>query len=145
MFGNLEGITAERPQKAATMRVLLIDTEKTAPQIIETPGGLNEWYRLIGCNLIDIQVMTIDGRQYDIITDDEALYKGGAKVSGIDAQKQPILAGNLIICNSNDNGEEIGLSDDDIKHIMGHIAILKLPEPMKGRAEKWAALCDLEP
>lgn len=144
MFGSIDGIKAERPQEAPTMRVLLIDTEKTAPQIIETPGGLNEWYRLIGCELIDIQARTIAGREYDIITDDEALYKQGAKVSGIDKNQQPQLVGNLVICKCDDQGNETGLSDEDIAHLMKHIAILKLPEPIEGRATRWAAICDLE-
>ena len=50
MFERIEGV--EKPQ---FFNVLLIDTEKDAPQIIKTPGGLNEWYKLIGCSMVDIQ------------------------------------------------------------------------------------------
>lgn len=71
MFERIEGV--EKPQ---FFNVLLIDTEKDAPQIIKTPGGLDEWHKLIGCNMIDIQERYIDGHAYDFITDDEALYRG---------------------------------------------------------------------
>lgn len=61
------------------MKVLLLDTDSLQPQVVETEGGLLEWYRLIKCNLIDIVSRKIGGRYYDIILDDEGLFKGAAK------------------------------------------------------------------
>lgn len=61
------------------MRVLLINTNSIMPEIIDTPGGLAEWYRLINCDLIDITTHNIGGRSYDIIADDEGLLRGGRK------------------------------------------------------------------
>lgn len=61
------------------MKVLLIDTDTLQPQVVETAGGLQEWYRLIKCDLIDIVSRKIGGRYYDIIVDDEGLFKGGGE------------------------------------------------------------------
>ena len=51
------------------MKVMLLDTEEMQPQVVETEGGLHEWYRLIKCNLINISYLQIQGRYYDIIAD----------------------------------------------------------------------------
>ncbi len=67
------------------MKVICLDTDVLQPQIVETEGGLAEWYRLIKCDLIDIVSRKIGGRYYDIIVDDEGLYKGAAKPTALDA------------------------------------------------------------
>lgn len=144
MFGELEGIKAEKPEIKQKFNVMLIDTEKDAPQIIETTGGLKEWYRLIGCELIDIQTRSIDGWQYDFIVDDEALYKQGAKVSALDKDQKPAFVGNLVICKCDDQGNETGLLKSDITHLKNHICILKANEPLKDRAQTWAAIYGVE-
>lgn len=61
------------------MKVLLLDTDRLQPQVVETEGGLDEWYRLLRCDLIDIVSRQIGGRYFDIICDDEGLLRGGRK------------------------------------------------------------------
>ena len=139
MFERIEGV--EKPQ---FFNVLLIDTEKDAPQIIKTPGGLNEWYKLIGCSMVDIQERYIDGHAYDFITDDEALYKGGAKVSGLDKDGQPHFVGNMVICRCDEEGNETGLTDEDIKRLYTHAVILELSQPVEGRAQRYVAIHGIE-
>ena len=136
---DLEGI--EKPQ---LYNVLLIDTEKDAPQIIRTGGGLSEWYRLIKCDLIDIQEHYIDGHAYDFIIDDEALLKAGGKVSALDKDGNPCLVGNIVICTCDEEGNESGLSDEDIQRILKHVVILQLTKPIEGRATHYAAIAGIE-
>lgn len=45
------------------MKVLLIDTDTLQPQVVETAGGLQEWYRLIKCDLIGIVSRKIGGSE----------------------------------------------------------------------------------
>ncbi len=139
MFEKIEG--AERPE---LFKVILIDTEKDKPQIIKTSGGLDEWYKLIGCNHIDIQERYIDGHAYDFITDDEALYRGGAKVSALDTEGQPHIVGNIVICRCDQEGNETGLTDEDIERIYNHAIILELSQPVEGRAQRYIALNNIE-
>ncbi len=120
------------------MKVLLIDTESLFPQIIETEGGLSEWYRLLKCDLIDITKRKVGGRYFDIIADDEGLLKAGAKVSALDSSQRPQLVGNLIFCNHDGEGNETSLTDDDIAHLLQYVVILtedKAEEP-----QRWVAI-----
>ena len=124
------------------MKVILIDTDNLTPQIVETPGGLKEWRRLIKCDLIDITRLKIGGIYYDIISDDEGLYKGVAKPTAIDPQIQPVLVGNLVICNADEEGNEATLTDKDIEHILKYIIVLT--ETDTDHPEKWLALNAVE-
>ena len=144
MFGKLEGMEAERPENLKKFIVCLIDTEKERPQLIDTIGGLEEWRRLLQCQVIDIQERYIEGRPFDFICDDEAGLKEGCKVSGINKEQQPELLGNLIICKCDDEGHETGLNKEDIEILKRHFCILGLNEPQEGRANRWAAIGGLE-
>ena len=120
------------------MKVLLIDTDNLQPQVVETAGGLQEWYRLIKCDLIDIVSHKIGGRYYDIIVDDEGLFKGGAKVTALDTQQQPLLVGNLVICNHDGEGGETSLTDEDIELITQQLVVLT--EAGTDTQQRWLAL-----
>lgn len=142
MFGKVEGLEVEQPR--GKMVVCVIDTEKERPQLVDTEGGLDEWYRLIGCSLIDIQEHTIEGQPFDFIFDDEGLFKEGAKVSALDKDQQPVLVGNLVICKCDSQGNEIGLSKADVELLKKHICILSATQELKDRAQRWAAIYGLD-
>ena len=144
MFGKVEGLEAAKPEEMKKFVVALIDTERERPQLIDTAGGLEEWRRLLQCQIIDIQERYIEGRPFDFICDDEAGLKAGCKVSGLNKDLQPELLGNLVICKCDDEGHEIGLNKEDIELLKRHICILGLNEPQEGRASQWAAIRDLE-
>lgn len=139
MFETIEGV---KPPKL--FKVMRIDTEKEAPEIITTPGGLAEWYKLIGCQIIDIQERMIEGAAYDFIIDEEAPLKDGAKVSALDKDGKPQFIGNLVICKYDGEGGETGLDEEDINRINRHIVILRTNKPLKDRATAWAGVADLE-
>lgn len=124
------------------MKVICLDTDILQPQVLETEGGLQEWYRLIKCDLIDIVSRKIGGRYYDIICDDEGLYKERAKPTALDADQQPQLVGNLVICNTDGEGNETTLTDEDISHILKHIVVLT--EAGTDTPQKWLALNGIE-
>lgn len=124
------------------MKVLLLDTDSLQPQIVETEGGLEEWYRLIKCSLIDIVSRKIGGRYYDVIVDDEGLYKGGAKVTALDTEQQPLLVGNLVICNHDGEGNETSLTDEDIERIKQELVILT--EAGTDTPQRWLAINNMD-
>lgn len=125
------------------MKVLVIDTDNLEPQIVETEGGLEEWYRLIKCDLIDIVSRKIGGRYFDIIADDEALLKAGGKVTGLDTEKQPMLVGNLVICNyDSETGGETSLTDMDIAHIKEQLVILAQADTET--PQRWLAVSNMD-
>lgn len=121
------------------MKVILVRTTGEDPEVVETPGGLDEWYRLIGCRLIDITTRSISGKVYDCICDDEAMLKTPALTTGINTDNKPRLVGNCIICNYDGEGGEAGLTDDDIYRILGRVARLSDAE-----GHEWSALYDVD-
>lgn len=124
------------------MRVMLLDTDILEPQIIETEGGLKEWYRLLRCDSIDIASRKIGGRYYDLIIDDEGLQKSRVKITALDKEQQPVLVGNLIICNYDGDGGETSLTDEDIENITSQLLILT--EANAEQPEKWLAISNVE-
>ena len=143
MFGELDGLNINPPSEEdlqQPFKVLLIDTESETLHIVETVGGLDEWYKLIQCELIDIQERTIEGWPFDFITDDNALYGEPKRVSVLDSNQQPQFVGRTVICRS-ENGKEIGLREMDIKLLMKHGCILKgIPGDDGEEPPTWAAI-----
>ena len=149
MFGELEGLKAERPTpeeiNPQKFVVCLIDTESERPQLIDTTGGLKEWYKLLKCARRDIQARTLDGVEYDFIFDDEAPIKLGAKVSALDKDGQPQLIGRLVICHCDAEGNETGLHKSDIEILKRHICILEgRPSEEGEKPPTWAAIYNLD-
>ena len=124
------------------MKILLLDTMATAPQVLEVEEGLETWYRLIRCDLIDITMRDVAGRQFDIIADDEGLLKAGAKVTAIDGSGKPQLVGNLVFCHHDNEGGLTGLSDSDIAHLMKNIVVLTSTNPDK--PDVWLAMRNVD-
>lgn len=125
------------------MQVIVIDTDILQPQVVDTMGGLQEWYRLIKCTSIDIAYKQIGGRYYDIILDDEGLFTERAKVTALDPEQNPALVGNLVICNYDGEGGEAGLTEEDIEHIKKHIVVLTEKTEDEAPAQ-WLALMPVE-
>lgn len=98
------------------MRALLLDVEERKVKEVEAIG-LEDYYKMIDCRMIDIVNRSIGNKRYDIICDDEGLLKDNVTISAINKDWQEMLVGNLIICGAADMGELTDLTDDDIKHI----------------------------
>ena len=98
------------------MRAFLVDVENGTAGEVQA-AGLDDYYRLLNCRLVAIPSFLIGGKEYDVIADDEGLYReGGAKVSAI-CRGKPALVGNLLILNQGANGEEAPLCDLDCERI----------------------------
>ena len=106
------------------MRALFLDMENDDVTVVEV-NGLQDYYRLIGCDLIDIANREIRGERFDIICDDEGLLKAEPQVSAVNGRGEAMLVGNLIICGEADaEGKETSLTEEDIIHIRQSIMIL---------------------
>lgn len=123
------------------MRVLLLDTEENAPKIIETDGELEHIYQLLRCSYIDIAYRSVAGRAFDIIIDDAGFCQEDVKITAVDRDREPQLAGNLIFCHHNEDGSMVGLSNEDIDHLLGHIL---LAVEQKEHPRHWIAMGDVE-
>lgn len=105
------------------MRVYVLDTEEQSFNVVETEGGLSEWYRLLHCDMIDIVSREIGGKYFDIICDDEGLFKEEKIVSVFNQAGEPQIVGSVAICNYDSEGNETTLTPDDEKLIAEREAI----------------------
>ena len=72
------------------MIALFLDMENDEVRIV-TVNGLQDYYRLIGCDCIDIANREIRGKRFDIICDDNGLLKAEPQPS-MDGAKRCLLA-----------------------------------------------------
>ena len=107
------------------MKMLMLDVEKRDVKMVEA-NGLDDYYRLIGCNYVDIIHRRIGDVEVEIVLDDEGLLVNAPKPSGIDVTGIPILFGNLLIASGRvtDDGELTELTQEEIDEIMDNVATI---------------------
>ena len=103
------------------MTGLLLDIKNNKTQVVEAEG-LEQYYELLDCSLIDIVQRRIGRKRFEIICDDEGTFKEDYKISAINNLGQPMLVGSLLICGRADmEGELTSLTDDEITYIKERI------------------------
>ena len=90
-------------------------------ELVEIPKDLNGYYKLLDCGTIDIVSRKIGGQYYDIVCDDEGMFKKDVCFSMVANGGMPMLVGRLLICNHDGKGNEVGLTPEDIENIKKHI------------------------
>lgn len=88
---------------------------------------LDEFYKIIECDTIDIVARKIGNTYYDIICDDEGLFKDNPIVSVVSEDGLPLICGTIIICNSKE-GNLTSLKEGDIDIIKKHIRVAEFKE-----------------
>lgn len=101
-----------------TMFLIDVKNNSFGVENIDTKDVLQQYYKLLDCDLIDIATRRIGDKVFDIICDDEGLLKENAIPSAVNKAGEVQLVGNLLICNIADNeGNEVGLDADDVMYI----------------------------
>lgn len=105
------------------MKIYGIDDPTDQFEEIEA-SELNDYYKHLGCSCFDIARRKIGDKYYDIFVDDIGLFVDDCIVSAIDPAGQPMLVGNLIFANHDEQGNTTSLTHEDVRHIMrnAHIA-----------------------
>ena len=80
-------------------------------------NALDDFYKELQCGTFDIARRKIGGKRFDIFVDDEGLYAERIIPSVIDKSYKPMLVGNAIFSNTDNMGETVSLSDEDIETI----------------------------
>lgn len=100
------------------MKMLLLDVQNNELKVVEA-NGLEEYYKYIGCSLIDIVRRKIGDLTVEIVCDDEGTFCEHPKVSAIDITGEPCLVGNLLIASGRvtDEGDLTELTEEEIEYI----------------------------
>lgn len=101
----------------------LIDLENDSARMVEIKDEdhLGQFYRLIGCDCIDIVVRKVGGKRYNIVIDDEGLLVADPVFAAIDTQMRGMLAGNIIIFGIGDDQDLCSIEDTDPANIRGNM------------------------
>ena len=103
------------------MKVVYLNVEnQELPKVMDIEDELDVFYELIGCRCVDIVERKIGDKYFDVICDDEGALKEDGVVSAVDLQFHRMLFGNLIVSKSDNEGNLIDLSEEDIKQILRH-------------------------
>ena len=107
------------------LKGVLVDVENEKVQVVEIEGSLQEFYRILNCSCIDITSRRIGRKLFDIVCDDEGLFKDPQKISAINNLGQPQLVGNLfIVAGADIDGNLVSLTKEDADYILGKIQIM---------------------
>lgn len=100
-----------------TLTAIFLDVKNgSGPQVIELKDDIKEFYKLIGCDAVDIVSRSVKGKKYTIICDDLGLYDKNLKPSAVSLTECFPLVGNLLIVGNVDSyGELTSLTKNDVK------------------------------
>lgn len=99
------------------MKMLFLDVHNNDLKVVEV-NGLEDYYKYIGCRVIDIVRRKIGDLTVEIVCDDEATFAEHPKVSAIDIVGQPCLYGNLLIAGGTViDGNLTELTETEINYI----------------------------
>ena len=107
------------------MKMLLLDVVNKDVRMVEA-NTLDDYYKLIGCDYVDIIHRRIGDVEVEIVLDDEGLLVEDPKPSGISVDGTPMLFGNLLIANGRvtDDGELTELTEEEVDEIMDNVATI---------------------
>ena len=88
---------------------------------VEIPNSLDGYYKLLDCKTIDIVSRKIGGKYYDIVCDDDGLFRDNPQISMIDGTGMAMIVGKFLICNHDGHGNEASLTQDDILNIEANV------------------------
>ena len=112
--------------KKADLKGFLISVKTGEPLATDVTVGhdLKNFYELLECDLFDVVRCEIGGERYDIYVDDEGLLKDEPfPVASCQNVDDYVLFGNALIFRSDDMGETVSLTDDDVKNINNHVKV----------------------
>ena len=99
------------------MKMLLVDVRNNEVKVVEA-NGLDDYYKHIGCDCIDIVRRKIADLKVNVICDDNGALVDHPKVSAVNLAGKPCLCGNLLIAGGKViDGELTELTEKEIRHI----------------------------
>lgn len=97
---------------------------RAIPFCLMNSDELQAYYDILNCTTFDIATRRIGSGVYDIYCDDEGLLQCHPIVSAVSEDGNPMLVGNLFVVKTNDEGETISLSTDELSEVLEHITTL---------------------
>lgn len=104
---------------------VLVDVYNEKAQAVEIDDTLDSFYKILDCSCIDIVRRRIGGRckkAFEIVCDDEGLFRDPQKISAIDNLGTAQLVGNIFITGLSDgDGNLTSLTEYDVAYILSKV------------------------
>ena len=115
------------PLKVFTLEVDAA-TNSISPHVryISPDNVLHDLYRILNCQLVTCTESDVDGKLFDVWSDDEALFKSNP-VPNLYIDDDLIIFGSVAFAKSDDEGKLVGLERDDL-HLLWNFAQVQFPK-----------------
>ncbi len=87
---------------------------------IDDTDKLDEYYRYLGCQCIDMATIDVGGHAYDVICDDEALLRQPL-IPSLYISEEQVFFGSLAFVKDDEEGESVGLDREDLIRLLDFI------------------------
>lgn len=91
-------------------------------RLIDSDNVLSELYRIIGCALVEVVQVEVEGKFYDVYCDEEFLLKE-KPVPTLFLNAEQILCGNLVFTTCDEDGKLGGVTEEDIDKLIDFILV----------------------
>ena len=114
-----------------TFQVLTLEIDHNIKAIIphvrkiDAKNTLQEMYKIIKCDLVTCTEIDVNGKFYDVWSDDCALLKD-KPVPTLYINDDLVICGNVMFATSDDGSRTTGLTDEDIRILINFIFDQKL-------------------
>ena len=91
-------------------------------RFIDSDNVLSELYRIIGCALVEVVQVKVEGKFYDVYCDEEFLLKE-KPVPTLYLNDEQVLCGNLVFTTCDEDGKFGGVTENDIDKLINFILV----------------------
>ena len=93
----------------------IVMAEMPQLEVVEIEPKLDTYYKMLDCDTVEMPSRKIGGKYFIFICDEEALCGKVFTVTVRSKSDDELnLVNSVIICNTDDEGNEVSLSDEDI-------------------------------
>ena len=85
--------------------------------------NLSNIYKMLNVDLIDVTERRIGSFTYDIVCDDEVLFKPDNLPSAFNEKQEAQLVGSLLLVNHDDEGNFASLTNEQIEDLKKHLCV----------------------
>lgn len=120
--------TAQRTRKKidnGMIKGVLVDVYNEKAEVVELKPELDEYYKILNCDMIEIATRKIGRKVFDIVCDEEGTFVEDPKISAISNIGRPMLVGNILVLGQSTDGKENGLTPAEVKYVMDRVVKLR--------------------
>ena len=103
-------------------------TNSISPHVryISPDNVLKDLYEILKCDLVTCTEIEVNGKLFDVWSDDEALLKD-KPAPNLYIDNDLIIFGSVAFAKANEEGKLVGLKRDDV-HLLWHFALAQFPK-----------------